>query len=86
MINSINAIVGYDFNKDGKTVEDKMKNFIVRNFLLILIVLTEQIVRRKARNGSSKSLINENEDYYESYFQIINEMFTNLKLDEVNIF
>jgi hypothetical protein len=31
MINSINAMISYDFNKDGKTAEDKMKNFIVRN-------------------------------------------------------
>jgi hypothetical protein len=31
MISSINAIGSYHFNKDGKTAEDKMKNFIFRN-------------------------------------------------------
>jgi hypothetical protein len=46
--------------------------------------MTEQIVRRRARNGSSKSVINENEENYESYFQIISETFTNMKLEKVN--
>jgi hypothetical protein len=47
--------------------------------------MTEQVVRRRAKNGSTKSLIYIYEEDYESYFQMINEIFTNMKLEEVTI-
>ncbi len=41
---------------------------------------------RRTKNHLSKSGINKNEESYESYFQIINGIFLNLKPEDVNLY